>query len=102
MEVGLDIENMEKALDKINIYKKEEDITYDEISKAFENFRSAYDTDNTSKIVEKEKEFTNKFKILVKLHEGNSYVIRKNIENYIITAKKNSKIFENIKTDIGE
>lgn len=99
MKYFIEIDSLEKANDKIRMYKNEEDISFSEINKNYKNINYSYNTDNRMRLIELENELINKFKIISKIHNDNIVVIDKNIRNYIKTSKKVAKDFSEI--DVG-
>ena len=102
MDLAMNIENTKDSLEKITLYKKEEDIIFENMKSTMPNFREAYKTDNTAALGELEEEFKKKIKVLTKLHIDNIDVINKNIIGYIDTSKETLRTLQGIKIDLGD
>lgn len=102
MNYVMDIEQMTKSLEKCRIYKREEKLNFDEISKLFLSFKNCYITDNSVYLEELESELSNKFNIVNKIHDDNIEVINKNIIGYTNTSIDSLNALKGIKKNIGD
>lgn len=91
----MDTDQMSILLNKIQMYKKEEDIIIESINKTITNLIYNYKTSNTEGINKIQTEIINKLKIITKIHNNYITFINQNIENYKETERKVLNILEN-------
>ena len=97
MKSVLDEEKVITAVNKLEMFQKEENLNLDAFDSLFKNLSTYYQTSNSESFDSKVFELTQKFNIINKLHNNDVYVLNKNVENY-----KNTKIVvENILDNIN-
>lgn len=88
----INIEELNKNKEKAIIYQKEEKLNFSNIKIVFENINCHYQTKNTTKLTELEKELTKKLDIIKNNHQNNITIIEKNINKYKEMNRKTEKI----------
>ncbi len=96
MKSVLDIEQINGVIDKIAMYKKQEDISFDKIKQNLLNLNVPYKTNNTNRLNNISLEIMNKFGTIAKIHSNNMLVLQKNVIKYRETARKVARKFDNI------
>ena len=92
----LDIDEIDKTIDKLDLEIREEKLNYDDIKNSLENMNLYYKTNNTAKLSDITFALNNKLNTILKIHDNNIYVLRKNLEMYISTKDKVAKMFDDI------
>lgn len=92
----VDIEEMTKTKEKINLYTKEELMKFDSIKEIFNSLNNVLDIDSSSYIQNIQFDLIKKLEIIKKIHYNNCMIIEKNIDKYIGTSIKTNQIFRNI------
>lgn len=92
----LDINEIDKTIDKLELEVREEKLNCDDIKNSLENMNLFYKTNNTTKLSNIVFTLNNKLNTISKIHDNNIYVLRKNLEMYISTKDKVAKMFDDI------
>lgn len=92
----LDEEQIKKVIEKLELDTKEEKINYDSIKTILNSINSHYKTNNTTKLDNIAFLLNNKLKTILKIHDDNILVLRKNLDTYMTTSDKISKLFDDI------
>ena len=92
----LDEEQIKKVIEKLELDTKEEKINYDSIKTILNSINSHYKTNNTTKLDNIAFLLDNKLKKILKIHDDNILVLRKNLDTYMTTSDKISKLFDDI------
>ena len=96
MQSVIDTDKIENIIDKAEMYKNEEEITFDNFNTNFHNILNYYKTKNSNKIQIISKELSDNLKKIIKNHQNNILVLSKNIEKYSELENKNAQIFNDI------
>ena len=92
----MDIEKMQNTLEKIDMYRREEDILFDSIKRDMSIINYEYiskNQDNLEYIIDILEEKMGVFSVE---HANNIKIIRDNIDRYIATDKKIVNMFDDI------
>lgn len=92
----LNTEEISKAIKNLELETKEEKLNLDDIKTSLETLNLNYKTDNSDKLNNLAFMLNNKFKIISSIHDDNILVLNKNMETYIATGEKVSKMFDDI------
>ena len=92
----LNTEEISKTIKNLELETKEEKLNLDDIKTSLETLNLNYKTDNSDKLNNLAFMLNNKFKIISSIHDDNILVLNKNMETYIDTRNKVSKIFDDI------
>lgn len=92
----LDEEQIKITIEKLELDTKEEKINYDNIKNSLDSLNSHYKTNNTTKLDNIAFSLDNKLKTILKIHDDNIIVLRKNLDTYMTTSDKISKLFDDI------
>jgi hypothetical protein len=92
----IDREEIEKNITKIELYKNEEELDFDNILDKITDMNYCYMTNNTKSIEEIKTDFLNKFKVIQSNHNNNVTILNNTLEKYSQIAEKVKKDFENI------
>ncbi len=90
------IEELEKSIEKIKLYKKEEDLNIDSINERIGAIKYNYTSKNIDGLKTLERDLIAKLKIINKIHENNIYVLEKNKEIYQNNVEVVKTTFENL------
>lgn len=89
-------EEISKTIKKLELEIKDEKLNLDDIESSIEALNLNYKTDNSDKLNNLSFMLNNKFKTISYIHDDNILVLNKNMETYIDTSNKVSKIFDDI------
>ncbi len=92
----LNTEEISKTIKKLELEIKDEKLNLDDIGSSIEALNLNYKTDNSDKLNNLSFMLNNKFKTISYIHDDNILVLNKNMETYIDTRNKVSKIFDDI------
>ena len=92
----LNTEEISKTIKNLELETKEEKLKLDDIKTSIETLNLNYKTDNFDKLNNLAFMLNNKFKIISSIHDDNILVLNKNMETYIATGEKVSKMFDDI------
>lgn len=92
----LNTEEISKTIKKLELEIKDEKLNLDDIESSIEALNLNYKTDNSDKLNNLALNFKNKFKTIISIHDDNILVLKKNMETYITTSEKVSKMFDDI------
>lgn len=92
----LNTEEISKTIKKLELEIKDEKLNLDDIESSIEALNLNYKTDNSDKLNNLSFMLNNKFKTISYIHDDNILVLNKNMETYIDTRNKISKIFDDI------
>lgn len=92
----LNTEEISKTIKKLELEIKDEKLNLDDIESSIEALNLNYKTDNSDKLNNLSFMLNNKFKTISYIHDDNILVLNKNMETYIDTRNKVSKIFDDI------
>lgn len=96
MDIKMDITKITNSLSKLNMYKNYETDNFISIKTRLNKLSSYYSSNNKNKLSDKVDLIIRKFNNVNKMHNNNTYVVNKNIFNYIQTAKSVSNKFKKI------
>lgn len=103
MKVFLEEEKMQLSVNKMKLYKNEEDINFDELKTLIYGINSTYSTSNSSKLYNIYSLISNKTRVLSNIHNSNIYVLNTKIRQHLALKRLNSEILgysDNSKIDI--
>lgn len=92
----LNTKEISKTIKKLELEIKDEKLNLDDIESSIEALNLNYKTDNSDKLNNLSFMLNNKFKTISYIHDDNILVLNKNMETYIDTSNKVSKIFDDI------
>ena len=92
----LNTKEISKTIKKLELEIKDEKLNLDDIESSIEALNLNYKTDNSDKLNNLSFMLNNKFKTISYIHDDNILVLNKNMETYIDTRNKVSKIFDDI------
>ncbi|MBO5138554.1 MAG: hypothetical protein J6B89_02825 [Bacilli bacterium] len=96
MKMYMDEEKVSKSIEKIKMYKKLEDVNFDNIIDEFDTISCFYNTSNKARIVGLQAELINKLNTISKIHNNKITILYKNLEKYKNTKLKVEGMFDNI------
>lgn len=96
MKNFIDEERISKIIEKIRMYKKLEDVNFDNIKILFNNLVYLYNTSNKGALVNLQDEMINKLNTVSKIHNNKVIILYKNLEKYKNTKFKVENMFDNI------
>lgn len=96
MKSILNEEELDKNIIKIQNYKDQEDMIFDDISDNFININYHYKTNNTEKLEQLQAELVNALTTINKIHNDNIFVLTRNLNKYIETKKEVENLFWNL------
>ena len=91
-KVFLDEEKMAISLDKISLYKREEELSFDNINNLIIGINSTYNTDNKRYLNSKVDSIRKKINLINRIHDNNINVLEKKIEIHLDLKRRNSSI----------
>ena len=94
MKIFMDETLVHNSINKLEMYRKEEDLIFDDLKGMFTNFNYYYKSNNTKFSDKVVSELVNKFKIINSIHNDNLFVLRKNMELYNETRIEVENIFK--------
>lgn len=90
----MNIDIIEKNIKKYEeIYLKEEEMIFSEITENFSTINPFYNSEHTIKLKNAEEKIISKFKKIIELHENNILVLKNGKESYIKVAKNAEESF---------
>lgn len=92
MKVFLDTDEMASSVEKIDMYRKEEDLEFEKIKTTLENINEYYVTKNSSGLINIKDELNNKMNVLSKIHSNNVFVLNTKIQQHIDLKNKNMSL----------
>ena len=92
----LSTEEISKTIKNLEVETKDEQLNIEDINTSIESLNLNYKTDNSDKLNNLSFMLNNKFKTISYIHDDNILVLNKNMETYIDTRNKVSKIFDDI------
>ncbi len=92
----LSTEEISKTIKNLEVETKDEQLNIEDINTSIESLNLNYKTDNSDKLNNLALNFKNKFKTIISIHDDNILVLKKNMETYITTSEKVSKMFDDI------
>lgn len=92
-------EELNRELQRLSIYKKEEEINLNDLKIKIRNINDLYKTDNTNKLNNLNLELSNKYKIISNIHNNYSIIVERTITKYKETSAETAKEFSNIVGD---
>ena len=90
------VDEMLIVLEKIKMYKKEEDINFEVFEKKIKNIICNYKTKNTENLENLHNNFLDKLKVITKNHNNYILIIEKNIIKYQETETKVVNLLKNL------
>lgn len=96
-KIFLDEEKMNLSVDKLRIYKKEEDVLFDNINSLIIDINSSYNTDNKKILNNKVIDIRKKINNISKIHNDNIFVLNKKIDIHTELKNKNISMIEDNK-----
>lgn len=96
MKSVIDEEELNKCLQKIELYSKEEKLNFLNIRNSYDQGKTSYQTTNTDGFTSIEEEIKNRFHLIEKNHTYEKMTIIENIEKYNKLTKETEKKFNNI------
>lgn len=101
MDNFLNVDEMNVAIDNLEIYRNDESLNFDDIKNTLTNISHYYKTDNTKQFIDLDQEFITKMNTIIKLHDMNITTLKKTVQTYVETAKNVSESFSNIGDNNG-
>ena len=95
MDRFLNPDAMSISVQKIDMYRKEESLNFEELKNQLEYIHSCYKTDNNNILEEKNMELIGKMKIISKIHNNNIYVLNTKIQQHLELEAKNKELLGN-------
>ena len=92
----LDVDEVAKTTEKLEVIVKDEKLSADNIKVSIESLNLNYKSDNSNKLNDLSLTIDRKLKTISSIHDNNILVLRKNRETYIATSEKVSKMFEDL------
>ena len=94
--IMMDIEEVDKVINKLSMYKKEEDLIIEEIDGYFNDVQYYYQTNNSNDLLEIMDVIIENMKKLDQIHFQNILKLEKYMNNYIDTVKKTKRVLEEL------
>lgn len=98
----IDINNLENSVKKLEMYKKEETIIFEDLKEIFNNINYNYITDNKDILENLKIDILSKFKIILENHINNIKLLSNNIEKAKLSAASSNSIFDRMRSSINE
>lgn len=95
-EIKIDIAEFENIINKLKMYKKEENLNFENIKNIFDNLDSAYNTNNKDKIEIIKSELILNCSNIEKIHNENIYFLDKKLNTYREKFDEGKRILDNI------
>ena len=92
----MNIEEIERIVEKMNMYKRLEDVSLSSIQQTLNTLLEFYHTNNTENLKNISVELSRKYKTINTVHTSDIEVLRKNINTYLTLSKKTSATFNNL------
>ena len=93
----MNIEELNKNVEKVRFYKNEEELVFNNVKEVLENINyNYYQSNNTSKLENLENEIKSKLNTISNIHANNITVIRKNIDGYKKINEDTERIFSDL------
>lgn len=99
MENFINLNSLECSNKKLSLYKREEDLIFDDLKDRFNKINYGYQTKHTSSLISLESELFKKFKVISQAHQNNMTIMNKVMTGYRETQNKVSEILNNIDTN---
>jgi len=96
MDFKINVEEMNKLNNKLNIYKNEELLLIQDFMDVFLQISHFYKNDNNKLLDELTDSLINKIKIIDKNNYNYMKYIDKNVSSYLLTSQKVDKIFDDL------
>ncbi len=96
MKSVMNIEEIERIVEKMNMYKRLEDVSLSSIQQTLNTLLEFYHTNNTENLKNISVELSRKYKTINTVHTSDIEVLRKNINTYLTLSKKTSATFNNL------
>lgn len=90
------IEEINSCLDKFKLYKEQEQLFIEDVTKCLDSLKNSYYSNNSKRIENINLEIINKLKVISNVHNNNVTVIEKNIDKYRRADILAKSLFENI------
>ena len=97
-EIVVDIDNMDISLKKLEFYRNEESVIFDELKEIFDEINYNYITSNSDKLESLELEIIAKYKILLNNTINNVKLFNDNLENSRVGIAKSRAILDGIES----
>ena len=97
-EIVVDIDNMDISLKKLEFYRNEESVIFDELKEIFDEINYNYITSNSDKLESLELEIISKYKILLNNTINNVKLFNDNLENSRVGIAKSRAILDGIES----
>ncbi len=96
MENYLNEEEITRIIDKLDLEVREEKLNFDNIKNSLNSINMNYKSENKTKLEDLSIVINNKLNTILKIHDDDILVLRKNLDTYISTSDKISKLFDDI------
>ena len=96
MKSIMDEDKISNIIDKFQMYKNEEELSFEDLKKQLYLFAQHYDSGNNKDLESTIFELCNKIETIKKIHSDDLTILKKNLEKYKITKAKVEKTFDNI------
>lgn len=93
----MNVDQIASCLDKIKMYKEQEQLLFEDITNCFEKLKVNYNSNNSKKINNFNLELTKKFNTISNVHANNMLVLEKSMDKYRITSMKAEDVLEDIR-----
>ena len=100
MKSVINEQELKKGIEKISVYKTEEDLYFDDIKTSLNKLNNLYKTTNKESLANINLELNQKFKKISNIHENYISIFNKTITKYKDTNKEVNEILSDIDTDI--
>ncbi len=92
----MDTEQMDMIFNKIKMYKKEEELNFEEIIEKIKDINAQYKTQNATLLNNIEFDMNKKMKLIDQIHESYIAIVSNKIKTYIETSTKVSRELQNL------
>ena len=90
------IEEINSCLDKFKLYKEQEQLFIEDVTKCLDSLKNSYYSNNSKRIENINLEIFNKLKVISSVHNNNVTVIEKSVAKYRRADVSTMSLFENI------
>ena len=96
MKSIIDEEKLKNCLQRIELYKREEEKIIMNINHLYKDNKKNYQTSNTDNLLEKQEEIGNRLAVIERIHNQDTKIIVDTIEKYNELQAETEKRFDNI------
>ena len=99
--IGINDIELLNELEKFDVYKRDEDVFFDEVKSNLNILNSLYNTDNTNDLIDINLELEEKLKVINNIHNNYKVIINSTIDKYIEAERKVIDIFSDINVNVN-